>query len=146
MISKYIKQFMDDNDLSVDEEFFIKNMDGNRVLIGGADRYKIEDFDGGILTAVVMNKKDEPPAMLLEAALIDLLRENYFIEKKPFCPAVGEHYYFVSPIGLISDRHFCGTAEDFLLCKYIGVYKTEEAAIKNVSRCLKFWEEVKRNG
>lgn len=34
MISKYIKQFMDDNDLSVDEEFFIKNMDGNRVLIG----------------------------------------------------------------------------------------------------------------
>lgn len=31
-----------------------------------------------------------------------------------------------------------------LLCKYIGVYKTEEAARKNVSRCLKLWEEVKR--
>lgn len=58
MISKYIKQFMDDNDLSVDEEFFIKNMDGNRVLIGFADQYKIEDVDGGILTAVVMNEKD----------------------------------------------------------------------------------------
>lgn len=48
--------------------------------------YKIEDIDGGILTAVVMNEKDKPPAMLLESALIDLLRENYFIEKKPFYP------------------------------------------------------------
>lgn len=144
MISKYIKQFMDDNDLSVDEEFFIKNMDGNRVLIGFADQYKIEDVDGGILTAVVMNEKDKPPAMLLESALIDLLRENYFIEKKPFCPAVGEHYYFVSPTGRIEERIFSGTAEGFLLCKYIGVYKTEQAATKNVSRCLKFWEEVKR--
>lgn len=144
MIGKYIKQFMDDNDLSVDEEFFIKNMDGNRVLIGFADRYKIEDIDGGILTAVVMNEKDKPPAMLLESAFIDLLRENYLVEKKPFYPAVEERYYFVSPLGRIADRLFSGTAEDFLLCKYIGVYKTEESAIKNVSRCLKFWEEVKR--
>lgn len=81
MIGKYINQFMADNELLVNEEFFIKNMDGNRVLIGLADRYKIEDIDGGILTAVVMNEKDKPPAMLLESALIDLLRENYFISK-----------------------------------------------------------------
>lgn len=73
MIGKYINQFMADNELLVNEEFFIKNMDGNRVLIGCADRYKIEDIDGGILTAVVMNEKDKPPAMLLESALIDLL-------------------------------------------------------------------------
>lgn len=80
MLGKYINQFMADNELSVNEEFFIENMDGNRVLIGCADRYKIEDVDGGILTAAVMNEKDKPPAMLLEAALIDLLRENYFVE------------------------------------------------------------------
>ena len=73
MLGKYINQFMADNELSVNEEFFIENMDGNRVLIGCADRYKIEDVDGGILTAAVMNEKDKPPAMLLEAALIDLL-------------------------------------------------------------------------
>lgn len=144
MIGKYINQFMADNELLVNEEFFIKNMDGNRVLIGLADRYKIEDIDGGILTAVVMNEKDKPPAMLLESALIDLLRENYFIEKKPFYPAIGERYYFVSPTGRIEEKIFSGTAEGFLLCKYIGVYKTEQAAIKNVSRCLKFWEEVRR--
>lgn len=144
MIGKYIKQFMDDNDLSVDEEFFIKNMDGNRVLIGFADQYKIEDVDGGILTAVVMNEKDKPPAMLLESALIDLLRENYLVKKKPFYPAVGERYYFVDPFGCIIESLFAGVAVDFLLCKYIGVYKTEQAATKNVSRCLKFWEEVKR--
>lgn len=48
-------------------------MDGNRVLIGCADRYKIEDIDGGILTAVVMNEKDKPPAMLLESALMGKL-------------------------------------------------------------------------
>ena len=84
MIGKYINQFMADNELLVNEEFFIKNMDGNRVLIGLADRYKIEDIDGGILTAVVMSEKDKPPAMLLESALIDLLRENYFIEKSLF--------------------------------------------------------------
>lgn len=46
MIGKYINQFMADNELLVNEEFFIKNMDGNRVLIGLADRYKIEDIDG----------------------------------------------------------------------------------------------------
>ena len=40
MIGKYINQFMADNELLVNEEFFIKNMDGNRVLIGLADRYK----------------------------------------------------------------------------------------------------------
>lgn len=143
MISKYIKQFMDDNDLSVDEEFFIKNMDGNRVLISFVDRYKIADIDGGILIAVT-DANDSPPAMLLEAALIDLLRENYFVEKKPFGPAVGERYYFVDQLGSVVDRIFVGAAEDFLLCKYIGVYKTKEAAIKNISRCLKLWEEVKR--
>ena len=144
MLGRYINQFMADNELSVNEEFFIENMDGNRVLIGVADRYKIEDIDGGILTAVVMNEKDEPPAMLLEAALIDLLRENYLVKKKPFYQAVGERYYFVNPLGYVSDRIFTGTAEDFLLNKYIGVYKTDEAATKNVSRCIKLWEEVKR--
>lgn len=144
MLGKYINQFMADNELSVNEEFFIENMDGDRVLIGCADRYKIEDIDGGILTAAVMNEKDKPPAMLLEAELIDLLRENYLVKKKPFYPSFGERYYFISPIGLVSNRRFYETTEDFLLCKYIGVYKTEEAATKNVSRCLKFWEEVKR--
>lgn len=42
MLGKYINQFMADNELSVNEEFFIENMDGNRVLIGCADRYKNE--------------------------------------------------------------------------------------------------------
>lgn len=144
MLGKYINQFMADNELSVNEEFFIENMDGNRVLIGCADRYKIEDVDGGILTAAVMNEKDKPPAMLLEAALIDLLRENYLVKKKPFYPVVGEYYYYISPSGNVIYANFTGCAEDLLLCKYIGVYKTEEAARKNVSRCLKLWEEVKR--
>lgn len=145
MLGKYINQFMADNELSVNEEFFIENMDGNRVLIGCADRYKIEDVDGGILTAAVMNEKDKPPAMLLEAALIDLLRENYLVKKKPFYPVVGEYYYYISPSGNVIYANFTGCAEDLLLCKYIGVYKTEEAAKKNVSRCLKLWEEVKRS-
>ena len=145
MISKYIKQFMTDNELSVNEEFFIETIDGNRVLIGCADRYKIEDIDGGTLTAVVMNEKDNPPAMLLEAAFIDLLRENYLVKKKPFYPVVGESYYFVNPSGCIVESLFAGVAVDFLLCKYVGVYKTKEAATKNVSRCLKFWKGIKRN-
>lgn len=143
MIGKYIKQFMDDNDLSVDEEFFIKNMDGNRVLISFVDRYKIADIDGGILIAVA-GAKDNPPAMLLEAALIDLLRGNYFVEKKPFRPSFGERYYYIAPTGVVMSSTFNGVAEDFLLYKYIGVYKNDEAATKNVSRCLKLWEEVKR--
>lgn len=130
MLGKYINQFMADNELSVNEEFFIENMDGNRVLIGCADRYKIEDVDGGILTAAVMNEKDKPPAMLLEAALIDLLRENYLVKKKPFYPVVGEYYYYISPSGNVIYANFTGCAEDLLLCKYIGVYKTEEAARK----------------
>lgn len=36
MLGRYINQFMADNELSVNEEFFIENMDGNRVLIGVA--------------------------------------------------------------------------------------------------------------
>lgn len=147
MLSKYINQFMNDNDLSVNEEFFIENMNGKRIKLGFADRYKIEDIDGGILTAGVMNKTyetHEPPATLLEVAFIDLLRGKYLVKKKPFYPAVGERYYFVNPLGYVSDRIFTGTAEDFLLNKYIGVYKTDEAATKNVSRCIKLWEEVKR--
>lgn len=143
MISKYIEQFMDDNDLSVDEEFFIKNMDGQKVLISFAERYKIVDIDGGILIAVT-DEKDKPPAILLESALIDLLRGNYYVEKKPFCPALGESYYFINPSGCIVESLFAGVAVDFFLCKYVGVYKTKEAATKNVSRCLKLWEEVKR--
>ena len=91
-----------------------------------------------------MNEKDKPPAMLLEAALIDLLRENYLVKKKPFYPVVGEYYYYISPSGNVIYANFTGCAEDLLLCKYIGVYKTEEAARKNVSRCLKLWKEVKR--
>lgn len=49
-----------------------------------------------------MNEKDKPPAMLLEAALIDLLRENYLVKKKPFYPVVGEYYYYISPSGILS--------------------------------------------
>lgn len=112
MLGKYINQFMPDNELSVNEEFFIENMDGNRVLIGCADRYKIEDVDGGILTAAVMNEKDKPPAMLLEAALIDLLRENYLVKKKPFYPSFGERYYHISPSGNVIYANFAGCAED----------------------------------
>lgn len=117
MLGKYINQFIADNELSVNEEFFIKNLDGNRVLIGCADRYKIEDIDGGILTAVVMNEKDKPPAMLLESALIDLLRENYFIEKKPFCPSFGERYYYI----LITKKQKskkAGLLPCFLFCNF----------------------------
>lgn len=143
MISKYIKQFMDDNDLSVDEEFFIKNMDGQKVLISFADRYKIVDVDGGILEAVLGIDKVAPDG-LLEFTLMDLLRGNYYIEKKPFCPSFGERYYYVAPNGTVMNSKFYGAAEDFLLYKYIGVYKNEEAATKNISRCLKLWEEVKR--
>lgn len=143
MISKYIEQFMDDNDLSVDEEFFIKNMDGQKVLISFAERYKIVDIDGGILEAILGIDKVAPNG-LLEVTLMDLLRGNYYVEKKPFCPAFGERYYYVAPTGVVMNSKFISNAEDFLLCKYIGVYKTEEAATKNVSRCLKLWEEVKR--
>lgn len=143
MIGKYINQFMADNELSVGEEFSIKNLDGQKVVVSSADRYKIVDVDGGILKAVVDVNK-EPPNTLLEVILMDLLRENYFIEKKPFSPAVGERYYFVDPLGCAVDRIFVASAEDFLLYKYIGVYKTEQAATKNVPRCLKLWEEVKR--
>lgn len=32
MLGKYINQFMADNELSVNEEFFIENMDGNKEL------------------------------------------------------------------------------------------------------------------
>ena len=92
-----------------------------------------------------MNEKDNPPAMLLEAAFIDLLRENYLVKKKPFYPVVGESYYLVNPSGCIVESLFAGVAVDFLLCKYVGVYKTKEAATKNVSRCLKFWKGIKRN-
>lgn len=72
MLGKYINQFIADNELSVNEEFFIKNLDGNRVLIGCADRYKIEDIDGGILTAVVMNEKDKPLEWLPTAAMVQI--------------------------------------------------------------------------
>lgn len=40
MLSKYINQFMKDNDLLVNEAFFIENMDGERIKLGFADSYK----------------------------------------------------------------------------------------------------------
>ena len=143
MISKYIQQFMDDNDLSVDEEFGIKNKDEQKIFLDNNGSFSIKDINGGMLTSV-LGITDGPPINLLDAALAKLLQENYFVEKKPFCPSFGERYYYVSPTGVVMNSKFNGVAEDFLLYKYIGVYKTEEEATKNVSRCLKFWEEAKR--
>ena len=143
MISKYIQQFMDDNELSVDEEFGIKNKDGQKVFLNNNGSFRISDINGGMLTSV-LGITDGPPIKLLGAALVELLRENYFVEKKPFCPSFGERYYYIAPTGVVMNSIFNGVAEDFLLYKYIGVYKTEEAATKNVSRCLKLWEEVKK--
>jgi hypothetical protein len=59
MIGKYINQFMADNELLVNEEFFIKNMDGNRVLIGCADRWRIVSVfhDGRDYVAVLERDK-----------------------------------------------------------------------------------------
>lgn len=143
MISKYIQQFMDDNELSVDEEFCIKNMDGQKVLLNSNDRFMIADINGGMLTST-QGITNGPPIKLLNDALVELLRENYFVEKKPFCPSFGERYYYIAPTGVVMSSTFSGVAEDFLLYKYIGVYKNEEAATKHISQCLKLWEEVKK--
>ena len=143
MIGKYINQFMADNELSVDEEFGIKNKDGQKIFLNNNGSFRITDINGGMLVSVE-GITNGPPIKLLNDALVELLRENYLVKKKPFYPVVGEGYYYVSPSGNVVYTNFNGLAEDFLLCKYIGVYKTEEAAFKNVSRCLKFWEEVKR--
>lgn len=67
-------------------------MDGKKVLINSNDRFRIADIDGGRLIAV-SGINEYQPVKLLEAALIELLRENYYIEKKPFWPTRGKGHF-----------------------------------------------------
>ena len=52
MISKYIQQFMNDNDIAVNERFSIKNKNNEQVLIEHEEFFKIIDVDNGVLEVV----------------------------------------------------------------------------------------------
>lgn len=142
MISKYIQQFMDDNQLLPNEEFYIADEEGQQVFIENCKRFRIIDSCGGKLEAV-LDKEKMPSALLLESTLCKLLQWEIFLVREPFYPKEGEKYYYVTSKGVITSDHFAETSDDFLRIKYIGVFKTREAAEMRIKPTMEIWDEIK---
>ena len=113
MLGKYINQFMTDNELSVNEEFFIKDLDGNRVLISFADRYKIEDIDGGILTTDERIKELKKQGYISGVMAGKRIRER--MQVIPDLCAYNWHKLY---------QHLMDNAKNYVLAEPVDVYGT----------------------
>ena len=113
-MNKYIKMFMDDNNLKVGDEFRKK----------GTDAYDIWHFneDGRI-----ENKR----GIGSNKVLIKFLLGEWEVEKvkkEPWKPKPNEKYWFVSQYGFVTYNNFCNDKDDKYKLTHYPVFQTEEEA------------------
>lgn len=85
-LSKYFKQFLDDNHINADEKFMICDKSGEHQY--NSCLFSINGQNGGKLIA---DEKIEPA--IIKCLTLALLRGALIVKKLPWKPKYGEHYY-----------------------------------------------------
>ena len=112
----YIEQFMKDNDIKIDEEFYVLNENGDRIK-------KLEESRFYFGTSLFLFKKQS--ALSYDDLLCGLLLGKYRIEKIPQKPKsvldlkIGDEYYYIDMCGDVDITAFRN-----------GTYLTDEKIIK----------------
>lgn len=120
MLSKYFQQFLEDNDLQINERFTITDADGNPQYINR--KFWINKQNGGKL---VCDDKKIPA----NEVMLSLLRNKMFTKKRPWEPQDDDIYYYVTAKKTIDKTIFCDNCTlDRILRKAGKCYRTYEEA------------------
>lgn len=129
MLSKYFQQFLDDNDLQINERFTITDSDGSPQYINR--KFWINKQNGGKL---VCDDKNIPA----NEVMLSLLRNKMFIKKLPWKPQNGDIYYYVTSQKGIGQNTFSDTFTlDCMLRKAGKLYRSEEEAKRYLDKDYK---------
>ena len=127
----YIEQFMKDNDIKIDEEFYVLNENGDRIK-------KLEESRFYFGTSLFLFKKQS--ALSYDDLLCGLLLGNLKIEKIPQKPKSvwdlkgGDEYYYINCYEEIERTHYDGCEEDVDIIKCGNAFLTEKEARFEVER------------
>lgn len=127
----YIKKFMDDNGIEVNEEFYVIDENGTKI--------------GGLISIIFYFDKNMRLNMkLVESDCRDVLRGlmlgEYKIEKIPQKPKSvwdlksGDEYYYIDCYEEIERTHYDGCEEDVDIIKCGNAFLTEEEAKHELER------------
>lgn len=138
MLSKYFQQFLDDNDLQINERFTITDSDGNPQYINR--KFWINKQNGGEL---VCDDKNIPA----NEVMLSLLRNKMFIKKLPWKPQNGDIYYYVTAQKGIGQNTFSDIFTlDCMLRKAGKCYRAYDEAEKHLEADYKWLKsEVQEN-
>jgi len=137
MYSKYIQQFLEDNDLQAGEKFYILGEDGE--ALKGKSNYYFKINPEGTLDIL----KCDSDRTCQDFVLLRLLTEKYKVKKIPFHPKKHETFYYVTVQGDIEEEDFYeGYTFHYLLCKLGKCYKTYKEAEKHVEEDVKFYKNM----
>lgn len=119
-LSKYFKQFLDDNHINADEKFMICDKSGEHQY--NSCLFSINGQNGGKLIA---DEKIEP--VIIKDLTLALLRGALIVKKLPWQPRKDEEYYFPA----VGFQYSCSAAWynspiDFALKEAGMIFKTEE--------------------
>lgn len=127
----YIEQFMKDNDIKIDEEFYVVNLNGYRI-----EKFKDDRFHFGV--GLFLFKKGN--GLSQDDVLCELLLGSLKIEKIPQKPKtvwdfkIGDEYYYIDYYGEIKSVFNECCDEDVNIIEIGNAFLTEEEAKHEVER------------
>ena len=130
----YIEKFMQDNDIKIDEEFYIVNLQGYRI-----EKFKDDRFHFGV--SMFLFKKGT--VLSQDDVLCELLLGSLKIEKIPQKPKTvwdlkyGDKYYYLNIVGNVISTSFTCCYEnniDKKMIEYGNAFLTEKEARFEVER------------
>ena len=127
----YIEQFMEDNDIEINEEFYVLNENGGRIK-------KLEESRFYFGTSLFLFKKGT--GLPQDYVLCELLLGKYIIEKIPQKPKTvwdlkdGDEYYYIDYYGEIKSVVNECCDEDLNIVEFGNAFFTKEEAEHELER------------
>lgn len=123
MLSKYFQQFLDDNDLQINERFALIDSDGKPQYINR--KFWINKQNGGKL---ICDDKKIPATEVM----MSLLRGNIFAKKLPWKPQNYDVYYYVTAGRAVEKTTF---SDNFTL----------DCMLRNAGKCYRSYKEAEEH-
>ena len=130
-LSKYFKQFLDDNHINADEKFMICDKSGEHQY--NSCLFSINGQNGGKLIA---DEKIEPA--IIKYLTLALLRGALIVKKLPWKPKEGDRYYYPGTnFTTVSNSIWCALTLEYALKEAGMIFRTKaecEAALPELRK------------
>ena len=138
-LSKYFKQFLDDNGITADEKFMICDKSGEHQY--NSCLFSINGQNGGKLIA---DEKIEPA--VIKDLTLALLRGALIVKKLPWQPKKGDEYYYPeSNFNSVYSTNWENTVSDFAFKEAGMIFRTAEECEAALPELRKKYLGVKAN-